>query len=200
MSIDGAAEPRSPLDPLLGLPPPPPGAPSRHESRGSLVLRRVVARAIDWTVVTLLVIVGWLVATIFAVGPALWSALLGTGETPEGGLGQAMVVVSFAVPFLWEFAWLAAVGSTPGKRVLRLRVISEPDLSGSPTPTRRLPMAAAASRSLIGFYIGLGFVNSADGFRTALIAVYLISMAASKNHRSLLDLLARTRVVHQPPR
>lgn len=200
MPIDGTAGPRSSLDPFLPPPPPQPGTPVRDESRDSLILRRVVARVIDWTVASLLVIVGWLVAAIFTAGSALWSEFFGTGDSSVGRLGQIMVAISFAVPFLWEFTWLALFGWTPGKRLLRLRVVSEPGPAGSSIPTKRLPMAAAARRSLIAIIVGLGFVDGPGLLRMALIAVYLVSMAASTNHRTFLDSFARTRVIRRPPR
>ncbi len=197
MTIEGAAEPPSSPD---FLSPPPAGPPADVAARESIIVRRVVARVIDWMLASVAVLAGWFVGAALIVVPRVGFAILGYDEWTAVPFRQVVVWLAFGVPFLWELAWLSLTGSTPGKKLLRLRVITEPDRSSVPEVAKRVPVGAAARRATIGFYIGLGSLDVAEVWSLALIGIYLLSMVASTNQRTFLDCFAGTRVVLQDRR
>lgn len=136
--------------------------------------RRALAQLLDllacYGAVALLAVVVFVSA--FGAGGA-------TGEMTSAAKagGGLLLLALFAAQWLWFAAWEAALGRSPGKMALGLRVVT--------TSGRAIGLRAAALRNLL---------RAADALPTGYL-VGLVSMALSPRFQRLGDLVAGTMVV-----
>ena len=125
---------------------------------------RFYALVLDWTI-RLAILYAALIVTAFmaGIGAAFWFILL------------------FALEWLYPVAFeLTPSGATPGKRVMRLRVVMDNGLPVTP--------AASVARNLL---------RAAD-FLPCAYGCAIVSMLLRGDSKRLGDLAAGTLVVHQP--
>jgi uncharacterized RDD family membrane protein YckC len=144
----------------------------RHRVAGPA--RRALAQLIDLVICyTSLLIVG--VIVVLAAGGAK-----SVEEAASGAFGAGiglLLLLLFAVQWVYFVAWEAVTGRTPGKRGLGLRVVTT---TGKPIGFRE-----AALRNVL---------RAADALPTAYV-VGLIAMTLSKRFQRLGDLVAGTMVI-----
>ena len=157
-----------------------------HEPAGELLLapiaRRVGARLID---AGLLGVVGFALILPFMI------AAVGLGEPGShvkdgGGIWSGTAILGWILvlgilPFAYEAVQLALWGQTLGKRVLRLRVLTE---TGEPLTPARATARAAVNNVVYLFGCGVGTVMA-----------YLWAIGGQPLNQGLHDRLAATVVV-----
>ncbi|MBX3187631.1 MAG: RDD family protein [Labilithrix sp.] len=134
--------------------------------------RRAIAYVIDLVICYgVLLLVGVVILLAFGLGQ-------GTGDGAGAKAGQGLILVLlFAVQWIYFVIWEAARGRSPGKIMLGLRVVS--------TTGRPIGWRAAALRNLL---------RAADALPVGYV-VGLASMAATARFQRLGDLVAGTMVV-----
>lgn len=144
--------------------------------------RRAAARLID---VGLLGVVGFALILPFMIA-AVGLGQPGTTVKETGGVWSdtsifGWILVLAIIPFAYEAVQLALWGQTLGKRMLRLRVLTE--TGEAPTPARAAGRAAANN---VGYLFGCG---------VGAVMAYLWAIWDQPLHQALHDRLAGTIVV-----
>ena len=143
----------------------------------ALLLRRTGARVVDSVLLTM-----------------LSSAVLGFFvEDGDGGKVLdppiAIVVLTIAGVFLYECLSLRALGATPGKLVLRLRVQR---VDGGEIEWRNATVRASIPALLIAACVSLPAVR---GVMPAVVAALYATAFAARSGRGIVDVAAGTEVV-----
>jgi uncharacterized RDD family membrane protein YckC len=143
----------------------------------ALFVRRTAARLVDSLLLTMLT-----------------SAVLGFFvEDREGGRvldpPTAIVVLTIVGVFLYECLSLRALGATPGKLLLRLRVRR---VDGGDIESRNAIVRAFIPAALIAACVSLPAVR---GVMPAVVAALFASAFAARSGRGIVDVAAGTEVV-----
>ncbi len=127
-----------------------------------VLVRRCLAWLLDAALIACLVSVGW--AVLFTFGLITL------------GLGMPLLGLLWAVPFCYNFLFLAGMAATPGQALCGLRMLREDDL-GRPTPLQALV-------SVVLYYVTL-----------ATSGLLLLLALVTPRHRTLHDILSGLLVV-----
>lgn len=154
---------------------------------------RIGARAIDiFIIIVISVIVLFPAITdiidgVNAIGPNLTEPQLEQLVTDALDANAGRFVLAFAIGLVWDLAWVSAVGGTPGKLMLGLRV-ADP-VSGASPPG----FLKAALRALNR---GVGLIPVIGGLLILLIGLMsLILLFTDDQRRTVMDRIATTVVV-----
>jgi len=131
-----------------GAPPVPDDAQPTGE-RGDFVTR-LLAYLIDYAVLLVIIIVFWVLQAILigALARLLGPAVLALGCL----LGLLQVAIGIGLLLFWAWCWIK-FGATPGKKIMKLRVVPEDD------PRGRIDVSMAVLR-VLGHILnfGLGYL------------------------------------------
>ncbi len=145
----------------------------------TLVIRRVLARVLDLFTILFLTF-----ALSVSVLVTVMRSITSTLDVGPWGRTLGPVVVFAIVAWLYETAFVALRGQTPGKDVLHVRVV---DIDTGAPPGWR----AAAWRS---FLVGVWRFVPGVGVGTAAVVVLGATAPFGESPRGVHDRLARTRV------
>lgn len=154
---------------------------------------RIGARAIDlFIIIVISVIVVFPTITqiidgVDAIGPSATDTQLEQVVTEALDANAGRLLLAFAIGVAWDLAWVSAVGGTPGKLMLGLRVA---DPASGASPPGFLKAALRALNRAVGFIPVVG------GLLVLLIGlISLVLLFNDDQRRTVMDRIATTVVV-----
>lgn len=136
---------------------------------------RIVARLIDAVILVIFFVI--------LAGPILDDDMIGTDQTPSAGVLIGSLLISAA----WEIGFVAALGGTPGKLLLGLRVADQE--TGSIPPSLRDAVMRWLP-SLVGLVPFLGSLAS-----LAILILSVVWLFSHPQRQTVYDRVATTFVV-----
>ena len=140
---------------------------------GNVILYRILARVIDGLIV-------------FTAGRIVSGLLLGEWDLDS----VTASVISFLIAILYEVGFIAIKGKTPGKIILRFKVVAITNSNSPPSTSSALSRFAPNLSTLlpvIGFYLGF-----------AIVGISLYWLTSDANRQSVFDRFGKTYVVRLP--